>query len=296
MPDLPEHSSRAQLRRARESSRSRRRRNSIIVAAALFLLAAGLGLGGWLIYRKVEANRPMPLKVYKIVLPEGLTLAQTARKVEEATKGNISVEEFDAATGDGGFDYSFLEGARGNLEGFLFPKTYEVTEQASARSVVSKLLKQFGLETEDLEWSRAQSLGVTPYQVVIIASIIEEEAKVPGDRPLVASVVYNRLRKGMKLGMCSTVQYALGESKPVLTNKDLEVDSPYNTYRIEGLPPAPISNPSFESIRAALYPASSDFLYFILTGADGSHSFTADYQQFLRWKEEQNSKPSQNGG
>ena len=131
---------------------------------------------------------------------------------------------------------------------------------------------------------------MTPYQVVVIASLIEKEAKVSEDRPLIASVIYNRLKRNMKLGIDATVQYALGHWKPVLTNKDLEVDSPYNTYKIAGLPPAPICSPGFESIRAALYPASTDYIYYILTGADGKHSFTADYQEFKLWKEERDKR------
>jgi UPF0755 protein len=108
---------------------------------------------------------------------------------------------------------------------------------------------------------------------------------------VVASVIYNRLKKGWKLGFCSTVEYALGYHKDALTDKDLQVDSPYNTYKIDGLPPGPICSPGFESLRAALYPATSDYVYFILTNpADGTHSFTADYQQFLRWKDQMNKK------
>lgn len=259
-----------------------------MLAAAALVVTAGAVAGGVLACRALRPDPVPPPVVFKVTIPEGLTLKQTGQKVEEATKGNISATEFYAACEQGGNGYRLLEGAGGNPEGFLFPKTYEVTSQTSASAFVEMLLKQFQLETENIEWSRAQSLGVTPYQVVVIASIIEKEAKVAGDRPLVASVIYNRLANNMKLGMCSTVQYALGETKPVLTNSDLEVDSPYNTYRIEGLPPAPICNPGFESLRAALYPASTDYLFFILTGADGSHSFTADYQQFMRWKEEQN--------
>ena len=111
--------------------------------------------------------------------------------------------------------------------------------------MVNKQLKQFGIETSDLDWGRAASLGVTPYKVVIIASMIEKEVKLPSERPLVASVIYNRLKKGMKLGIDATIQYALGEWKPRLTDSDLKVDSPYNTYTHSGLPPAPICNPGF---------------------------------------------------
>jgi UPF0755 protein len=285
LPDPQEYRTRADRRHATEQERSRRMRNTVIAAALVVALAAA-GFGGLLLYRKVRADRNPPLKVFKIVLPEGLNVRQTGEKVAESTEGNISAEEFQAAVNEGDYDYAFLKDANGNLEGFLFPKTYEVTSRTSAHSVVNMLLKQFQVETEHLEWSRSQALGVTPYQVVIIASLIEKEAKVPEDRPLIASVIYNRLKNKMKLGIDATVEYALGKWKPVLTNQDLQVDSPYNTYRIPGLPPAPICNPGFESIRAALYPASTNYIYYILTGADGKHSFTADYQEFKRWKEE----------
>ena len=290
MPERFEHHSRADLRSARERMRARRRRNFIIAAALCPVLLIGLGFGGWYAYGKLKTSRTPPVEVFKITIPEGLTLVQTGQKVAEATERSIPEREFEAASRKGGYDYGFLTGTNGNLEGYLFPKTYEVNSRASARSVVQMLLKQFQVETEKLEWSRAQSLGVTPYQVVIIASLIEREAKLPVDRPLIASVIYNRLRNNMYLGIDATVQYALGQWKPVLTNKDLEVDSPYNTYKKKGLPPAPICSPGFESIRAALYPASTDYIYYILTGVDGKHSFTADYQQFIRWKEERSKK------
>jgi peptidoglycan lytic transglycosylase G len=285
LSDPQEYRTRADRRHATKQERARRMRNALIAAALVVALAAA-GFGGLLLYRKVRADRNPPLKVFKILLPEGLNVRQTGEKVAESTEGNISAEEFKAAVNEGDYDYAFLKDANGNLEGFLFPKTYEVTSRTSAHSVVNMLLKQFQVETEHLEWSRAPALGVTPYQVVIIASLIEKEAKVPEDRPLIASVIYNRLKNKMKLGIDATVEYALGQWKPALTNKDLEVDSPYNTYRIPGLPPAPICNPGFESIRAALYPASTNYIYYILTGADGKHSFTADYQEFKRWKEE----------
>ncbi len=286
MPEPDYHKSRAELRLARAQARARRRRKGLLSAALAVIVIVAAAFGAWFGYRELRAKRKPPPRVYKVTLPEGLTLLETSEKVEEATEGNISEKEFNAAVREGGYNYDFLEGSGGNLEGFLFPKTYDVTSETSARSLVNRLLKQFGLETEHLEWSRSQSLGVTPYQIVTIASLIEEEAKVPEDRPLIASVIYNRLKRNMKLGIDATVQYALGEHKPVLTNKDLEVDSPYNTYKITGLPPAPICNPGFESLRAALHPAETDYIYYILTGPDGKHSFTADYQQFIRWKEE----------
>jgi UPF0755 protein len=287
---MSEFQTRTDRARALKKEKARHYRNLAIGISLCVILAVGLGLGGWFFYNKAKANRSQAVETFTVTLPEGLTLKQTATSVGEATEGHISAKEFEAATREGGYNYSFLADANGNLEGFLFPKTYDFTSRTPARRAVNKLLKQFQIETENLEWSRTQSLGVSEYQVVIIASLIEKEAKLPEDRPLIASVIYNRLKRNMKLGIDATVQYALGEWKSELSNKDLEVDSPYNTYKIVGLPPAPICNPGFESIRAALYPASTGYIYYILTGSDGKHSFTADYNEFLRWKEERNKK------
>lgn len=290
MADPTEFRNRVDRSRALKREKARHYRNVAIATALCVVLAAGLGLAGWFLYSKAKASRRPSIETFRVTLPEGLTLKQTALKVGEATEGNISAGAFEAAAKGGRYNYGFLAGANDNLEGFLFPKTYDLTSRTSAHASVNILLKQFRIETENLEWSRTQSLGVSKYQVVIIASLIEKEAKVPEDRPLIASVIYNRLKRNMKLGIDATVEYALGQWKPVLTNSDLQVDSPYNTYKIDGLPPAPICNPGFESIRAALYPGTTDYLYYILTGSDGKHSFTADYKEFLRWKEERDKK------
>jgi UPF0755 protein len=290
LPEYDEHNSRLERRRERAAFRARRRRNTAIAVSVSLILVVVLGLGGWLAYTKVRAGRKPHFKTYAVTLPEGLNNKETARKFDEATGGSISTASFESALRTGNYDYSFLRGADGNLEGFLFPNTYEVTSQTSAHAAVDMLLREYRRKTSGLEWSRTASLGVTPYQTVIIASIIEKEVKFPGERPLVSSVIYNRLKKNMKLGMDSTVVYALGQWKPRLSNKDLEVDSPYNTYRISGLPPAPICNPGFESLRAALYPAATDYIYFLVTSSDGHQSFTADYKQFEAWKAQQNKK------
>ncbi len=280
--------SRVRRRRDREIARKHRRRVAVGVSLGLVVLI-GLALGGWFAVKKLRAEKKPVVRVYKVTVPEGLTVKATAGRFAEATRGSITAEEFLEAATAGGYSYSFLEGVpAGNLEGYLFPNTYEVTSQTTARRAVKMMLKSFSKETDDLDWSRAEALGLSAYDVVIAASIIEKEVKFPQERPLVASVIYNRLKKNMKLGMCSTVLYALGEWKPELSIKDTQVDSPYNTYRIDGLPPGPICNPGFESISAALNPAATDYLYFLVTSPDGHHSFTADYKQFEQWKADQN--------
>jgi UPF0755 protein len=280
--------SRMERRRETAASRSRRRRRVIVVAVVALLVAAGIGAAGVTLYRRFAGeDNPEPV-TFRVIVPEGLTIGQTAERVDVQTGGSISSGRFVDAAQEAGYDHTFLEGSGGTIEGFLFPKTYEVTDEMQARDVVEMMLDQFGLETRDLEWSRAEDLGLDRYQVLIVASMIEKEASLPDERPVIASVMYNRLRAQMRLQIDATVQYALGEWKPELSYEDLEVDSRYNTYKVDGLPPTPICNPGFESIRAALYPAETDYLYYLLTSPEGRHSFTADYDQFLKWKQEQN--------
>ena len=128
-------------------------------------------------------------------------------------------------------------------------------------------------------------MGLNPYQVLVVASLIEREVVLDAERPMVAAVIYNRLRKDMLLQIDATVQYALPEWKEALTYEDLKVPSPYNTYLHKGLPPTPICSPGLASIMAALEPAEVDHLFYVATG-DGGHFFTADYDEFLRVKEE----------
>lgn len=220
----------------------------------------------------------------RFTLPEGLTVKQDASRISEAT--SITADDFQAAAASGDYDFPLIPAeSQDNLEGFLFPKTYSVAKDVSASQVIRMLLNQFEAETRDVEWSRAQGLGITPYQAVIIASMIEREAAVDDERPLVAAVIFNRLKKDMPLQIDATVQYALPEWKGVLTYNDLKTDSPYNTYLHKGLPPGPICSPGLPSIQAALNPADVDYLYYVATG-DGHHFFTSDYNEFLRVKNE----------
>ncbi|NPV59536.1 MAG: endolytic transglycosylase MltG [Actinobacteria bacterium] len=225
-----------------------------------------------------------PQHQVRLTIPEGLTVSQTAERVAGAM--DVSAEDFLCAAAEGGYDLPLLPPQNaGNLEGFLFPKTYDLPADARAREVIETLLNQFKVETSGLDWDRAGELGLNPYQVLIVASLIEREVVLDAERPLVAAVIYNRLRKDMLLQIDATVQYALPEWKEVLTYEDLKVQSPYNTYLHKGLPPAPICSPGLASIMAALEPAEVDYLFYVATG-DGGHFFTADYDEFLRVKEE----------
>ncbi len=250
------------------------------IKAGDHVLFSGMHYGE--VFEELEKS---PVVVARVTVPEGFTNRQTATRV--ASAGTVTAEEFLAAAARGDYEVPNLPPEQqNNLEGYLFPKTYDLTEGMQPADLVSMLLTQFQAETADLDWSRAEALGVTPYQVLIAASIIEREAVLPEERSLVAAVIYNRLDKGMRLQMCSTVEYLLPEQKDVLTYDDLEIPSPYNTYLHNGLPPAPICNPGLASIEAALYPAQVEYLYFVATGEGNRHFFTADYNEFLKAKGE----------
>lgn len=221
----------------------------------------------------------------EVTIQEGLTLARTARRVAE--QSDVSGPAFRQAARRTGYEYDFLEGERvRSTEGFLFPKRYELPEDVSAARVTERMLEQYSLETQELRFERAPGgLDLTEYEVITVASLIEREAANDEERPVVASVIYNRLREEMPLQIDATIQYALGAQKENLSLRDLEVDSPYNTYEREGLPPGPIASPGLDSIRAALNPADTEYRYYVLNRAGDEHTFTRGYEEFLRAKE-----------
>ncbi|MFZ3063000.1 MAG: endolytic transglycosylase MltG [Actinomycetota bacterium] len=224
-------------------------------------------------------------KYYSVTIPEGFTLREIAGVI--GSKTHVSGEEFLRFANKDYYDLFFLsEIPTDNLEGYLFPKTYLITERMNAHDVVKMMLLQFQKEVSPLDftWAKARNLGL--HQIVTVASMIEEEVKIPEERSEVAAVIYNRLNGGMPLQIDATVQYALPERKSELTYDDLKVPSPYNTYLNPGLPPGPITSPGLASIQAALKPANVDYLYYVLTGADGSHTFTSSYDEFSKIKEE----------
>ncbi len=224
-----------------------------------------------------------------VVIPEGFTIDQVNQRLAEVFEKDKS--DFEAVTeGEVINDYDFTSlpmGAK-NLEGYLFPKTYTFEKNDDPKKVVGKLLSQFDLETKSLDWSYAEQKGLSKKEILIIASLIEKEAKVPEERPLMAAVVYNRINIGMPLQIDATIQYVLPKRKEVLTIEDTKFDSPYNTYLNRDLPPGPISNPGVDSIKAALAPAQVDYLYYVLTSPDGSHTFTSNYSDFLKAKKQMN--------
>ncbi len=236
------------------------------------------------ILRKLNRGEAAP--TFALTIPEGLTLEETADVVAGDT--GVSARQFESAARRTDYGYAFLDNPQANsTEGFLFPSKYELEEGTTASQIVNRLLGQYLLETESIDLADArQRLGLSEYELVTIASLIEKESASAEERPVIASVIYNRLERDMPLQIDATVQYALAEPKENLSLQDLEVASPYNTYQNEGLPPGPICSPSRQSLEAAVNPAETNYLYYVLKADGRDHFFTNDYDAFLRAKAE----------
>ncbi len=210
---------------------------------------------------------PAPVKIVKITIPEGETRTQISLIAK--AKG-LTGSYLAAARRSSLLDPTRYEAPRGtpNLEGFLFPATYELFTGSPARRLVAEQLTAFEENFGRAEVHRAHALHITPYQLLTVASMVEREALLERDRPRVAAVIYNRLRLSMPLGIDSTIRYALNDFTHPLTEAQLHSDSPYNTRTRRGLPPTPISNPGMASIEAAAHPAHVPYLYYV-NGADG---------------------------
>ena len=217
-----------------------------------------------------------------LLIREGLRREDVAALLDKET--SLSGDRYLALTGPGARGRALAGTDRPtSLEGFLFPATYELPEDATARDLVDLQVEAYEANTADVNYRYAQSRNLTKYDVLTIASMIEREVAVARERPLVASVIYNRLRAGMRLDIDATVQYAVGEWKEELSNSDLNVDSPYNTRRYAGLPPGPISNPGKDSIRAAARPVQTPYLYYVARNdGSGRHYFSSTPEQFER--------------
>lgn len=217
----------------------------------------------------------------KITIPEGYEIKQIAQKLDEA--GIVGWQDFYAALNPDDYDYRFLKNLPqrdGVMEGYLFPATYEIPNGMSAHDIIDLMLSAFDSQFTDEYYARAQEMGMSVDEIITMASIIERETDSTSERAKVAGVFYNRRNSGMKFQSCATVQYILGERKPVLSIADTKIDSPYNTYLYPGFPIGPICNPGIECIKAALYPEATDAYYFVL-GKDGTHVFSNTYEEHL---------------
>lgn len=229
------------------------------------------------------------LDVVNVTFPEGYNIKQIAKTLFD--KGLIANEEaFINEAQVGEFNYDFLKDIPkdrpSRLEGYLFPDTYEFKAGASEHEIIDRMLGRF---QEIYETEISGKLGDRSLdELIIMASIVEREARVESERPIIAAVFYNRLKVDMQLQSCATIQYILGTNKERLLYEDLEIESPYNTYLNSGLPVGPICSPGKDSIIAALEPADVDYLYFVLKkyDGDGSHNFATNYNDFLKYKNE----------
>jgi UPF0755 protein len=252
----------------------------------------------------IEALSKPPPKVIavKVVIPEGYTRRQIADLVgEDALSGSylsatvhsklLSPKHYGAPSGTS------------NLEGFLFPATYELTAGAPVQRLVDEQLGAFRERFTAADFRRARALHVTPYELLTVASMIEREAQTEHDRPRIAAVIYNRLKEGIPLGIDATIYYAVELQKGIatytgeLTESQLKIDSPYNSRTHKGLPPTPISNPGEASIDAAAHPSHVPYLYYV-AGADGcgEQVFSKTYAEFEKNVAAYDAAVKKNGG
>ena len=202
----------------------------------------------------------------RFTIPEGWTARQVALQLED--KGIATADVF------------LKKVAEKRLEGYLFPDTYFFEQESDVEKVMNRMKSRFDEMIPKDFAASAKALRLTEPQLVILASLVEREARVPEERPVIAGVFLNRLRRHWRLESCATVEYALGQWRPKLTYKDLEVESPYNTYRHAGLPPGPICNPGAAALEAASHPASTDAMFFVAEGG-GTHRFSKYYAEHL---------------
>ena len=221
----------------------------------------------------------------RLVVPEGFSVEQIAGAVGKLPGLNLSAARFIAAATDGSVRSRYEPEGVNNLEGLLFPATYDVRQGESESEILQQMVVAFEDHASSLGLdSAAAAMGMNPYQVITVASIVEREAKRASDRPNVASVIYNRLRVGMPLGADSTQTYylRLTDSGIQPTPAQLDSPSPYNTRTNKGLPPTPIANPGVPSLQAASSPPSTTYLYFVEINPDGQLGFASTSAGFLQ--------------
>jgi peptidoglycan lytic transglycosylase G len=278
-----------------------------LVALLALVVLAGVGWGASRIAADVKGDdagskptstapstaRLKRLQTLRIIFPEGFTRKEMAERIAAVNviardKRKVSTRLSPAAyvrlTGDSAFPRTFRgAGSTRSLEGFLFPALYEFTPRTRTRRLVRDQLAAFEENWSKVDLRYAKSRNLTPYDVLIIASMVEKEAVVPRERPLIAAVIYNRLRRRMPLGIDAAVRYGFDvPGTEPLRNAQLQSDNPYNTRRVPGLPPTPISNPGLASIQAAAHPARTDYLYFVRKPDKRHHYFTASQADFNR--------------
>ncbi|HUR23402.1 MAG TPA: endolytic transglycosylase MltG [Acidimicrobiales bacterium] len=224
------------------------------------------------------------LTFQRFTVPEGLTVKQLAQRVGELP--GRSAEKFLQVLESGQVRSRYQPAGSTNLEGLLLPETYNFEKKDDELAIVRRMVRSFDDAGAAAGIDSVTEGGlVDPYQAIVVASLVEREARVPDDRGMISRVIYNRLKKGMLLQVDATVIYALGrtgEKGLRVLNKDLEVESPYNTYKVKGLPPAPIASPGKAALQAAVTPTPGDWLYYVVVDADGRHAFATTLAEHNR--------------
>ncbi|WP_378955588.1 endolytic transglycosylase MltG [Pelosinus sp. sgz500959] len=217
----------------------------------------------------------------QITIPEGYTVDQIAKLLQEKQLG--SAANFKKAA-QNFVPYTYMVNNNPNVvykaEGYMFPNTYRISKGTSETEILSMMTVQFDKQFTENMRVRANEMNLSIKEIIILASLVEKEAQLPADRPIIAGVFLNRLKLEMPLQSCATIQYILGYPKAELSVQDTEISSPYNTYQHMGLPPGPIANPGIAAIKAVLYPEKTDYIYFV-ADKKGAHHFSKTYDEHL---------------
>jgi uncharacterized YceG family protein len=274
----------------------RRRRLVALAAVVAAVVAAIVAVVVALphVHRTHALPPPPPApKPFRVVFPEGFTRAQMAVRVRDvaqiATRKShkpvkLTLASYNASSRSARIP-CFRPKAQKNLEGFLFPATYDFLRSTTSLQLVRDQLQAFCAQWRGIDLSYASKKNLTPYDVLIIASMVEKETLAPAERPLVAAVIYNRLHQHMPLGIDATLRYGLHipPTQSILESQ-LASDNPYNSRKLPGLPPTPIANPGLASIRAAAHPAKVDYLFFVRKPDKVHHFFTASDTAFAQYE------------
>jgi peptidoglycan lytic transglycosylase G len=301
-PDLsgaPRGTIRPHEHRRRPSAKVLARRRLVAILLILVVVGAGVWAATAAVDKTKKAAPPPPPptttavrpKTFRVIFPEGFTRTEMAARItavdaiarrKRGFEPAINARAYRAATASSPLPAKFAgDRKRRSLEGFLFPAAYDLFQDDPAKALVRKQLDAFQAGWAHVSLRYARSKNLTPYDVLIIASMVEKEAVVDSERPLVAAVIYNRLHAGMPLAIDATIRYALHvPGTKALTESELKDANPYNTRLHTGLPPTPIANPGLPSIMAAAHPAKVDYLYFVAKPDKKHHFFTADPKAF----------------
>jgi UPF0755 protein len=227
----------------------------------------------------------------RLTIPEGYGLDQIAASVAKLPGLHLSAQRFLSLASTGAVRSRYEPTGSNNLEGLMFPDTYFIDQGEDEQQILQTLVDRFDQVADQLSLASSPTTnGLTPYQTVVLASLVEREAKVEADRGKIARVIVNRLAQHTKLQIDATVEYAEGVHKPKLLDSDLRFPSPYNTYLNYGLPPGPIASPGGASLQAALNPTPGTWLYYVLINPDGEHGFATTQQEFNRLLAESTAK------